>query len=300
MGIYVFQLVCIFWLRDSMFTQENVCLLCVEEILLMNSKKHEVDLSVIVPCYNEGDSLLTMAEALSTYLDETVGKERWQFVIVSNGCNDNTPDVMSLIAKRWHQSLSIFLKKPDYGTALKKGLISAEGEWAFIINVDFWDHLFLAWAWRYRKMYDLIIGSKRADPYLDERPKYRKILTWGLNVILQLAFGLVSTDTHGQKLLYLPKMRPILDACVMKRGQYDTEFTLRSQRAGLRIAEVPVPIVETRKQKNLMLKKIIQNCIDIVMLKINMNKVPATSGIHYHRYSQNDKEAGKNPLSDDF
>jgi len=41
-------------------------------------------------------------------------------------------------------------------------------------------------------------------------------------------------------------MRPVLGQCVMRRGQFDTEFTLRALRAGLWLAEVPVPIVEIR------------------------------------------------------
>lgn len=45
--------------------------------------------------------------------------------------------------------------------------------------------------------------------------------------------------THGPKLLRMSTMRPILDKCVMRRGQFDTEFTLRALRQGLRLAEVP-------------------------------------------------------------
>jgi glycosyltransferase involved in cell wall biosynthesis len=252
------------------------------------------DLSVIVPCYNEADHLMSMAEGLSPYLDSVVGTSRWQYVIVSNGSTDNTPEVMAMIAERWPFSLLLRLKRPDYGRALREGLRKAEGKWAFLINVDFWDHLFLSWAWQHRNMYDLFIGSKRADPYLDKRPRYRKILSWGLNALLQVYFGLVATDTHGQKLLSLEPLDPVLHACVMNRGQYDTEFTLRSQRSGLRIAELPVPITETRKQRNLMLKKIIQNLIDIIKLKQIMKRVPTSGGIHYHRYSRLDMESQVN------
>jgi hypothetical protein len=257
---------------------------------------HELELSVIVPCYNEGDHIMSMSAGLSSQLDKIVGKARWQYVLVSNGCKDDTPVVLSQIAKRRPLSLTLFLKRPDYGNALRQGLSVAKGKWAFIINVDFWDLAFLSWAWRNRQLYDLIIGSKRGDPYMDKRPKYRRMLSWGLNVVLQLCFGLVVTDTHGQKLLDLAALGPILDACVMSRGQFDTEFTLRAQRQGLRIAEAPVPIVEERKQRNLMLKKIIQNFIDIVRLKKVIMRLPASAGIHYHRYSRFDMESETSPI----
>jgi len=255
-----------------------------------------LELSVIVPCYNEANNIMSMSEGLSAHLDRAVGRDRWQFVLISNGCKDDTPAVLYKVCKRWPLSLSLFLRRADYGNALREGLSVAEGRWAFIINVDFWDDEFLSWAWGNRQFYDLIIGSKRADPYLDRRPRYRKTLSWGLNVLLQLGFGLVATDTHGQKLLRLRTLRPILDACVMSRGQFDTEFTLRAQRKGLRIAEVPVPIIEERKQRNLMLKKIIQNFIDIRKLKKVIKHVPASGGIYYHRYSRREVELGVNPL----
>lgn len=256
----------------------------------MSSEKTAILLSVIVPCYNESNHLIEMAKKLSPHLDKTVGRGLWQFVMVSNGSKDNTPSIMKKISEIWSHSLTLNLKRPDYGNALRQGLKAAEGQWAYIINVDFWDSIFLAWAWQNRQGYDLIIGSKRADSDLDRRPRYRKVLSWGLNVLLQLFFGLVATDTHGQKLLNLSTMRMILDESVMSRGQYDTEFTIRSQRAGLKIAEVPVPIIEERKQRNLMLKKIIQNLFDIIRLKMLLKMVPSTAGIHYHRFSRSDME----------
>jgi len=108
--------------------------------------------------------------------------------------------------------------------------------------------------------------------------------------MLQLFLGLVSTDPHGQKLLHLPALKPILDICIMTRGQFDTAFTFRSQRVGLKIAELPVPIVEVRKQRNWMLKKIVQNSVDIVRLEKLLNLVPANGVIHYHRYSRQKME----------
>lgn len=247
-----------------------------------------MNLSVIVPVYNEEGHLEEMAEGLSSYLDKIVGRGGWQFVFVNNGSKDSSAKVIEHILKKWPRGLSVYLAKPDYGNALRAGLREAQGEFALIINVDFWDPTFIAWTWENRDRYDLFIGSKRADPTIDNRQKYRRILSWGLNFILQGYFGLVASDTHGQKVLKMSTLRPILDSCVMSRGQFDTEFTLRTQRAGLRIAEFPVPIVETRKQRNLMFKKIKQNVIDLRRLKKIMKKVPFSGGIYYHRYSRID------------
>ena len=198
-------------------------------------------LSVVVPVYNEAAMLLAMAEQLAPHFDDFAGRGRWQFVLVDNGSTDSSAAICAEIVRRWPGSVLVELDRPNYGEALCQGLAQAAGPWAFIINVDFWDVPFMRWCFRTRGVYDLVVGSKRADFSLNRQQNYRKLLSWGLNTILQAVFGFVGSDTHGQKFVYLPVMRPIFQQCVMRRGQFDTEFTLRAARAQLWIAEVPVP-----------------------------------------------------------
>src|SRR5215470_7809916 len=249
-----------------------------------------IHLSVVVPVYNEEGILAEMMEQLAPYLDEIAGAARWQFVLVDNGSTDRSSTICDDIVARWPQSIKVQLPHPNYGEALSQGLAHAHGPWAFIINVDFWDVQFMRWCFRTRGVYDLVMGSKRADMALNKQTKYRRTLSWGLNMILQAVFGFVGSDTHGLKFLYLPSMRPILQQCVMRRGQFDTEFTLRAGRARLWLAEVPVPIVEFRKARNLMLHKIVRNIVDILRLRRIMRALPARSATRYHRWSREDVE----------
>jgi len=247
-----------------------------------------VELSVIVPAFNEANDLGDMATRLASCLDKIVGAGQWQFVIVDNGSIDGTQDHARRIVDMWPTSKLVELPRPDYGEALFCGLRAADGEWAYIINVDFWDEVMLGWCWRHRGLYDLVLGSKRSDNTLNKTHKYRKTLSWGLNSILQFVFGFVGSDTHGQKFLHLSTLRPILDRCVMRRGQFDTEFTLRAMRAGLWLAEVPVPLVEMRPQRNLMVAKIYRNLVDILRLRKVMRQSPATTPVRYHRWARED------------
>jgi glycosyltransferase involved in cell wall biosynthesis len=247
-------------------------------------------LSIVVPVFNEEDVLMDMAEQIAPALDAIAGPRRWQFVLVDNGSTDNSAAVCDSIASRWPGSIVIRLPRPDYGDALYHGLIGATGPWAFIINVDFWDVAFIRWCFRTRGSYDLVMGSKRADTALNAQHSYRKLLSWGLNVILQTVFGFVGSDTHGLKFLYLPALRPIFKECVMRRGQFDTEFTLRASRNRLWLAEVPVPIFESRPPRNLMLTKIIRNFVDIARLYRIMKAIPLRAATRYHRWSREDVE----------
>ncbi len=247
--------------------------------------------SVVIPVYNEESVLFEMAEQMAPHLDEITGPGGWQFVLIDNGSTDRSPAICERIVRRWPTSRLVRLKMPNYGEALHQGLMQAAGPWVFIVNVDFWDSAFMRWCYRLRGAYDLVIGSKRADMALNRQSKYRRILSWGLNTILQGIFGFAGSDTHGQKFLHLPTLRPILQHCIMRRGQYDTEFTLRAARAQLWLAEVPVPIVELRRPRNLLLHKIGRNLVDILRLRRVMRKVPLRAAARYHRWAREDVEA---------
>jgi glycosyltransferase involved in cell wall biosynthesis len=252
--------------------------------------ERQVHLSVVVPVYNEEAILLDMAAQLAPHLDAIAGEKRWQFVLVDNGSRDRSPEICSEVVKRWPESVTITLEEPNYGEALYQGLTHAVGPWAFIINVDFWDVPFMRWCFSTRGVYDLVMGSKRADTSLNQQAPYRRLLSWGLNTILQTVFGFVGSDTHGQKFIYLPALLPIFERCVMRRGQFDTEFALRASRARLWLAEVPVPIVEVRRARNLMLHKIARNIIDIFRLHRLMREIPVEAAMRYHRWSREDVE----------
>lgn len=252
-----------------------------------------IELSIIVPVYNETADLWPMAESLGPHLDRIAGPGNWQFVLADNGSSDDSPQIIERIKSTWAATVGLRLAKPNYGEALAQALMAAEGNWAYVINVDFWDDVFLAWCWRHRTIYDLVLGSKRADPALNHQHTYRRLLSWGLNSILQFRFGFVGSDTHGQKFLSLPALRPLIALCVLRRGQFDTELTLRAMRQGLWIAEVPVPIRELRPPRNLMLKKIYRNLYDVARLSRVMRLVPGDRPIRYHRWAREDIEQGK-------
>jgi glycosyltransferase involved in cell wall biosynthesis len=261
----------------------------------INGADSEIHLSVVIPVYNEEAILSDMAEQLAPHLDEIASAGRWQFVLVDNGSTDRSALICDEIVRRRPGSMTVRLTRPDYGEALYQGLMSATAPWAFVLNVDFWDVPFMRWCFGTRGVYDLVVGSKRADMALNKQKKYRRTLSWGLNTILQAVFGFVGSDTHGQKFIYLPALRPIFRQCVMRRGQFDTEFTLRASRAHLWLAEVPVPIVEFRKARNLMLQKIARNIVDILQLRRVMRKIRIEAASRYHRWSREDVEQFNSP-----
>lgn len=260
-----------------------------------------VRLAAVLPIYNEEDILWEAAAKIAADLDRVIGAGQWRFVFIDNGSTDRTPEIVEKIRQQWPLTASLSLSYPNFGDALRKGLEYIQDPWAYFICPDEWDTPFLAWAWSNLDRYDLFIGTKMADPTINQQHWYRRLLSWGLNSLLAYLLYHSGSDTHGPKVLRMEKMRPIIDKCVMSRGQFDTEFVLRAAREGLRIAEVPVVYEETRPPRNWMITKIRRNIYDLFRLYRVMKNVPFSGYVRIHRWGREDalmaydRTVGKEP-----
>jgi glycosyltransferase involved in cell wall biosynthesis len=255
----------------------------------------ELPLSIVIPVFNEQSILMANAEALANYLDNMFGSDNWLYIFVDNGSSDGTPALLRDIVERWPLSRVINLEKPNYGAALKAGLRAATTKWVYMLDIEQWDLPFMTWAWNNRHQYDLFIASKRADPTLNFQRPYRRLLSAGLNVALQVLFRYSGTDTHGPKLLNRESLSAIIANCELDRGQFDTELVLRAMRNSKRLVEVPMEYRESRPHRNLMIKKIYWNLIALRRLQHVMRDVPFEGAVRYYRFAREDVLAQQQP-----
>jgi hypothetical protein len=139
------------------------------------------------------------------------------------------------------------LGEPNYGKALREGIFKARGEYVIcdeidLCDVDFYDRAIE----ELEQGADLVVGSKRAKGARDRRPMYRRAATQVLNGMLRVAVGFKGTDTHGLKAFRRDTLLPIVDACVVDKDMFASEFVVRVHRSELRWVEVPVDLVEKR------------------------------------------------------
>ncbi len=256
----------------------------------------EPPLSIVIPVFNEQSILLANVEALASHFDELLGADNWLFIFVDNGSTDETPALLWHVVERWPLSRVINLEQPNYGAALKAGLRAATTKWVYLLDIEQWDLPFMTWAWNHRHQYDLFIGSKRADPTLNFQAPYRRLLSAGLNAVLQVLFGYSGTDTHGQKLINRESLDAIAARCELDRGQFDTELVLRAMRNSKRLVEVPVEYRESRPHRNLMIKKIFWNLVALRRLAHVMRDVPFEGRVSYYRLAREDVLRQQQPM----
>jgi Glycosyl transferase family 2 len=255
---------------------------------LSDAAEDLIQLSVVVPIYNEQAILLDNLSRYAGALDRIVGASRWRFILVDNGSTDSTPDMIAQVGASWPLTQTLFKPEPNYGRAVRTGLENVTTPYAHLIDVEQWDVPFLSWAWKHRDRYDLFIASKRSDPSLNRQPRYRYILSWGLNALLQLLFDFTGTETHGPKMMRMRNMQPVILASTSDRGQYDTEIVLRSVRSALRIVEVPMPHVEVRPPRAVIVAKVAWNIVALLRLWRKMRHLPFAGEMRYHRFARED------------
>lgn len=91
-------------------------------------------LSIIVPCYNEKN---TIKKIISEVLNVNLGKIKKEIIIVDDGSKDGTRNILSELAKN-HSEITVILQKKNQGkgAALKKGIKSSTGDVVIIQDAD--------------------------------------------------------------------------------------------------------------------------------------------------------------------
>lgn len=228
-------------------------------------------MSVVVPAYNEA-GLLT--ESLRDIVDGL--RDRllaFEVVVVENGSTDGTRALASEVAATDPEVVVLGLPRPDYGEALRTGILAARGARIVVFDTDYYDLGFLDRALARLDDDDddapaIVVGSKRAPGTRDDRPLPRRVITAAFATALRVGFGLGVSDTHGMKALDRDRTAPLARRCRNGRDLFDTELVLRADRAGLPVVELPVTVIERRPSRTSIARRAPRTVVGLVRLRI--------------------------------
>ena len=204
-------------------------------------------LSVVIPVYNEESIIRSAAEELRQGLDAR-GLE-YEIIFAENGSRDATPQILEEMCAanprlRWFHS-----ERPNYGSALKAGILMARGTYVVCDEIDLCDLTFYdsALPRLERGEADMVVGSKAAKGASDRRPLVRRAATRVHNGLLRVALGFQGTDTHGLKAFRREALLPVIQKCVVDMDVFASEFVIRAWREGLKVLEIPIQLQEKRQ-----------------------------------------------------
>jgi glycosyltransferase involved in cell wall biosynthesis len=203
-------------------------------------------ISIVIPVHNEEAILRPAVVDLVDQLSALPWS--YELVLAENGSTDRTVAVAVELAERFDQLVCRQTGEPNYGKALREGILHARGDLVICDEIDLCDTDFYerAVALLQDSSVDFVVGSKVMEGATDERPLYRRLGTVVINGVLRVTLGFRGTDTHGLKAFRREPVQPIARACLVDRDLFASELVIRAERAGLGVHEIPVRVLEKR------------------------------------------------------
>lgn len=208
------------------------------------SSSTEVDLSVVVPAFNEQYRLPPTLIDLIDYFDTKA--LRYEVIVVDDGSRDGTSSMVKKF-ERIRPQLKLIRLPRNYGKghAVRTGVLSASGARILFADADgatpIGEYARLAAA--LDQGADIAIGS-RALPSPEtnvttspHRKYLGRLFNWAVNTLTLP--GIADTQC-GFKLFTASAAHFLFERQTANRFSFDVEILLLARRAGMTIAEVPI------------------------------------------------------------
>lgn len=204
--------------------------------------------SIVIPVYNEEGLLKTAIHDLIMRLGEALPDLSYEILITENGSTDKTLEIAYALERDHPRVRVLHSPEPNYGRALRRGILEARGTYVLCDEIDICDVSFQARALDLLQadQADMVVGSKAHPDAQDKRPFMRRAGTSVINGLLRIALDFRGTDTHGLKAFHRERLLPVVSRCIVDKDLFASEFVIRAERDAFRVVEVPIVIVEKR------------------------------------------------------
>lgn len=244
-----------------------------------------IDLSVIIPAYNETSRLPSMLETTLDHLNSASIRQTrtFELVIVDDGSKDDTSALALKLAQQ-HLNSDIRVvtleKNLGKGGAVRHGMLHARGNRLLMVDADGasrFEDLELLW----KKMDKLgpkdeptmVVGSRAhlvKTEAVVKRSVLRNILMYGLHTILRIVgVGHIRDTQCGFKLFSRRAAQQIFPAQHLATWIFDVELLLLAKQLSIPVAEVPVQWHEVAGSKLNVVKDSLQMLRDLLVLRAN-------------------------------
>ena len=203
------------------------------------------ELSVVVPVFNQAETIVGNIEIIRQSLHESLG-DTFELIVVSDGSIDATAERV-LGARAENVRTIHYARNLGKGYAVKVGALAGRGRWIAFMDADLDlqparlpEFLRVAQA----EELDFAIGSKRHPESDVFYPRSRRIASWLYQQLVRLLFRLDVRDTQvGMKLFRREVADEVIPLLVVKRYAFDLELLAVSRALGFRrIRELPVTL----------------------------------------------------------
>jgi dolichyl-phosphate beta-glucosyltransferase len=230
--------------------------------------------SVVFPCFNEEARILPTLDRAIGFLE---GRgEGWEIVVVDDGSRDQTSAVVrSRFATVAAVRVLRYETNHGKGFAVREGVLASRGELALFSDADLSTPIeeLAKLEAKAAEGFDVVVASRvvAGARILTPQPTRRRLSGLAFRSLVR-SLGLSSLhDTQcGFKLLRRATVEPILRAIETKGFAFDVELLARAERAGLRVAEVPVDWRDSRGSKVRLFPDALRMASDLIRMRVRL------------------------------
>lgn len=205
--------------------------------------KDAVEVSVVIPCLNEANSLgFCVEKAINAFGNSGLTGE---VIVADNGSTDGSIEIAQKLGAR-----VIPVPQRGYGSALRAGIEAAQG--AFIVMGDADDSYdfsevprFVA---KWKDGFDVVMGNRfRGEIKSGAMPWHHKYIgNPGLTALLNLFFHAGIGDSHCGMRGFTREVYNRMD--LRSTGmEFASEFVIKAAQLGARIAEIPITLYKDKR-----------------------------------------------------
>ena len=236
---------------------------------------NSVKLSIVVPTYNESDRIERTLDDLTGFLSKKDFK--WEIIVSDDGSTDDT---LSLIDS-WINSSQIFmngeirklsLPHEGKGSAVKIGMLEAEGELRFMCDADFAmsaDQIddFLI---NMEQGYDIVIGSREISGATRvNEPVMRHLMGRIFNLFVSFIAVKGFKDTQcGYKCFRSDSANTLFNAQKLNGWSFDVEILMLARQKDMKIHEMPIVWHHRDKSKVSAISASVEMIRDTILTRI--------------------------------
>lgn len=201
-----------------------------------------LDISIVIPAYNEGEVIGNTLDRIIGYFSK-IGQS-FEVIVVDDGSKDETGEIVNKkIAEYPMIRLLQNEKNQGKGFSVKRGALASAGEWILFMDADGstapeeFEKFKQA-----MKNHDIVIGS-RAAPGAEikiRQPFLRELAGRFFNKIIKLYLGLPFHDTQCGFKCFNQRTKILFERQKLEGWVFDVELLYLAKKLGFKSAEVPI------------------------------------------------------------
>ena len=213
-----------------------------------------MDISVIIPMYNESDIIANTYDTLVSYMKNDFGEGNFEIIFVSDGSTDGSEIIID--KKNNEPDVKVISYSPNKGKgyAVKQGMLSASGDFVLFTDSD------LAYGTDIiKEIYDLyklgdcdlVIGSRSIckNGYAGYT-FLRKLMSKVYLKLVSLFAGFKHTDSQaGLKGFSNKSAKEIFNLCSENGFSFDLEVLLLADKMNFKVKEIPAKVLIHKDSK---------------------------------------------------